>query len=133
MPKITTALLASDIDGYTDAGQAKKDAFHRAGKKFLRELATDIDLAKGEFDIRSNMGGIAVSGEITLHGESIYVQMSEYCMHRGSSIMYRTCEGHKDYCGGQNHFVKMSDLTNLSQMNAFIDECRRMTEGVAHA
>lgn len=130
MPQITPALLASDINGYTDAGQAKKDAFHRAAKKFLIKLAPQI-LTLGE--ISSNKGGIAVSGEITLHGESIYIQISESCMHRGPSIMYRTCKGFDDYCGGQNHFVKMSDLTDPSQMDAFIEECRRMTKGVAHA
>lgn len=133
MPKITKPLLADNINGYTDEGQSRKDALHRAGKKFLRELASEIGLAKGEFDIRSNTGGIAVSGEITLHGESVYIQIGESCMHRGSTIMYRTCEGRKDYCGGQNHFARMSDLANPSRMDAFIDECRHIAGSTAHA
>lgn len=133
MPKITPALLTSDIDGYTDEGQARKDAYHRDGKKFLRELASEIGLTKGEFDIRNNIGGIAVSGEITLHGESIYVQISESCMHSGVSIMYRTCKGRKDYCGGPNHSAKMLDLKNPLRMDAFIGACLNMSRSSVHA
>lgn len=133
MLKITKPLLASDIDGYTNEGQTKKDAFHLAGKKFLSELAAEIGLAKGEFDIRSNVAGVAVSGEVTLHGESIYIQISESCLHRGVSIMYRTCKGRKDYCGGTNHFTGMSDLKSQLGMDAFISECRRMAGSDVYA
>lgn len=133
MLKITKPLLTEGIDAYSNVGADKKDAFHRAGKKFLRELAAEIGLNKGEFDIRSNMGGIAVSGEITLHGESIYVQLSESCMHRGTSIMYRTCNGRKDYSGGTNRWMKISDLQDSDILDRFLLECRKMTKEMEDA
>ena len=129
--KIDKALLVKGIDGYSDAGQTKKDAYHRAGKKFLRELAKEIGLEKGAFDIRSNVAGIACSGEVDLHGESIYVQLSESCMHPGLSILYRTCKGREDCCGGRNRFVSVNDLTNNDRLESFIIECRRMVAGEA--
>ena len=128
MLKIPAALLAEGINGYSDAAQAKKDAFHRAGKKFFRDLASAIGLQKGSFDVRSNLGGIAVSGEVTLHGESIYVQLSESCMHRGCSILYRTCRGRKDFTGGQNRWLRASDMHNTENVERFVRECQQMTE-----
>lgn len=133
MLKITKPLLVENIDGYTNEGQSRKDAFHSAGKKFLRMLAEIIGLTKGEFDIRSNVGGIAGSGEVTLHGESIYVQLSESFMHRGVSILYRTCDGRKDYSGGFNRWMKMSDLQDENALDRFLLECRRMTMEMENA
>jgi hypothetical protein len=43
----------------------------------LKALADALRLSSGEFDLRSNKGGIAVSGEVTLHGDDLYVQVSQ--------------------------------------------------------
>src|SRR3546814_7738569 len=42
----------------------------------MRRLADALALDEGSFDIRSNKGGPAVSGEVTLHGEDVWVQLS---------------------------------------------------------
>lgn len=85
-----------------------KLAYHRMGRRVLRAIAAELGLQSGTFDIRSNLGGTAVAGEITLHGEHIYIQFSE-----GDSFMYRSCEGRKDYTGGANHWMLYDDLLDL--------------------
>ncbi len=55
----------------------RKREFHRLARRQLGLLAKALDLPSGSYDLRSNMAGIAVSGEITLHAERIYVQTSQ--------------------------------------------------------
>jgi hypothetical protein len=86
---------------------AKLD-FHRLGKRVLRAITAELGLQSGTFDIRSNLGGPAVSGEVTLHGEHIYISFSE-----GDSFMYRSCNGRKDYTSGANHWMLWDDLLDL--------------------
>lgn len=126
--KIKALSKLADINAYTEDAASRKSDLHRIGKAFLRGLAEDIGLEKGSFDVRSNLGGMAVSGEVTLHGESIYIQLSESCMHRGVSAMYRTCDGHKDYSGGRNNFVKLSDLADPERYDRFVRECKDMCQ-----
>ena len=51
-----------------------------------------------------------MSGEIILHGEQIYVQISLGCLGRGREIMFRRVTGRKDYCGDRNHWGDIADL-----------------------
>jgi hypothetical protein len=86
--------------------------YHALGKRVLKALAAELGLQSGTFDIRSNLGGTAVSGEVTLHGEHIYIQFSQGGM--GSDILlYRSCKGRKDYSGGGNHWMRYEDLLDL--------------------
>lgn len=101
----------SGINAYTDAGASKKDCLHREGKKFLKAIVKELGIPAGTFDIRSNMGGVAVSGEVTLHSERLYVQLSEtFGGSKGVSIMFRTVKGLTDYTGGGNNFASVNDL-----------------------
>lgn len=122
------ASLSPGIDAYTDAGAAKKATLHSAGKSFLRRLADDLGMPAGSFDIRSNKGGIAVSGEVTLHGDSLYVQLSENCIGRGAvNVMYRTCRDRQDCCGGQNNFIDASTL-QAGAYAGFVAKCKTLME-----
>ena len=56
--------------------EAAKRLFHSEGRSAMRRLADALGLCDGTYDIRSNKGGPAVSGEITLHGEEAWVQLS---------------------------------------------------------
>jgi hypothetical protein len=85
-----------------------KKIFHKQAKSDLRKLAKSLGMQTGEFDVRSNMGGIAVSGEVTLHSDTIYIQISQGFA--GNSILFRTCEHRKDYTGGNNNFAGVSCL-----------------------
>ena len=52
-----------------------KHEFHRTFLRRLSKLAKLLNLPKGTFEVRSNKGGDAVSGEVTLHSENLYVQV----------------------------------------------------------
>jgi hypothetical protein len=88
-----------------------KRLFHSRARSQLRRLATALGLSPGSYDLRSNPAGIAVSGEITLHTECLYVQASQSVMGNANSILFRTCKGRKDYVGGPNNFASL-DLLN---------------------
>ena len=88
-----------------------KREFHLHARRQLRRLADALGLAPGAFDLRSNQGGIAVSGEITLHADHLYVQACQPATGHDSGVMFRTCEGRKDYTGGRNNFASL-DLLN---------------------
>ena len=90
---------------------AAKRLFHSRARSQLRRLATTLGLAPGSYDLRSNPAGIAVSGEITLHTDRLYVQASRSVMGHDSGILFRTCKGRKDYVGGPNNFASL-DLLN---------------------
>ena len=70
---------------------------------------------KGTFDVRSNMGGIIVSGEITLHGDKIYVQLFQSCFGPDHGFLYRKCNGRKDYVGLTNRYMKWEELLNFDR------------------
>jgi hypothetical protein len=101
--------IASSPLSYNEENKA---VFHRLGKQVLKQVAIDLGLQEGTFEVRSNLGGIAVSGEVTLHGDKIYVQISQSCMGRDGDILYRSCKGRKDYTGGMNNFMGVSTLVN---------------------
>jgi hypothetical protein len=106
------ALAEGEYLGSVDGEHTeKKKQFHKLGKKVAKELAEALGWKKGTYDIRSNMSGTAGSGEITLHGETIYV-----CFTQGatrSEFMWRTCKSRKDYTGGHNHWAAWQDLADI--------------------
>ncbi len=90
--------------------QAKK-AFHLNARKALKRLAAALELPAGTFEIRSNAGGPAVSGEVTLHAETLYVQVSQFAFSApGNGILIRSCKGRKDYVGGKNNVAPLNSL-----------------------
>jgi hypothetical protein len=102
--------IAKTFPGYDEVTKAE---FHRLGKKYLKELARIMELAPGEFEIRSNKAGIACLGEVILHTRNLYV-------HLGGSLpngrfYYRAVKGMKDYTGGANAWMDYERL--LDQHN----------------
>lgn len=91
----------------------QKRSFHITGMKRLRALAKELNFVEDSFDIRSNCGGIAVSGEVTLHSERLYVQISQPATRADTGILIRTCKGRKDYVGGRNNFASLSKLEDI--------------------
>jgi hypothetical protein len=120
------AMLPEGINGYTDRALTCKLSMHTSGRAFLKRLAADLQLPLSSFEIRSNKAGPAVSGEVTLHSESLYVQVLESCVGKGGvSILYRSCAGRKDYCGGANHWTSMRKVAEGYPQ--FVDECRQLS------
>jgi hypothetical protein len=108
------------MDWYLSCAYApeQKHRFHAAARARLRNLAEAMDFAPGSFDLRSNAGGIAVSGEITLHHEHIYVQVCQPATGADSGILIRTCAGRRDYTGGPNHFAPLALLDDIPALAA---------------
>tara|TARA_R110000796_G_scaffold240940_1_gene362198 strand:- start:369 stop:746 length:378 start_codon:yes stop_codon:yes gene_type:complete len=76
-----------------------------AAREAARSIAKDLGLAPGTFDIRTCEGGIAVPGEVTLHGESLYLCLGT-SMPGGELVGFaRSCKGRKDYTGGVNRWL----------------------------
>jgi len=94
----------------------QKRRFHREAKKRLKELAGELGFTSAGHDLRTNAGGIAVSGEITLHADTLYVQVSQPATGCDSGILIRSCEGRKDYTGGPNHLCPLSCLDDIPQL-----------------
>jgi len=91
--------------------EAAKRLFHSRARSQLRKLATALGLSPDSYDLRSNEAGIAVSGEITLHADHLYVQVSQSAMGHDNGILFRTCESRTDCRGGPNNFASL-DLLN---------------------
>lgn len=95
--------------------EAKKK-FHKQAEKVLRKLAKLLGYQKNDYDLRHNEGGIAVSGEITLHSNNLYVQLSQSVV--SSGFMWRTCKGKTDYTGNRNYWTTWDQLENLEKLAA---------------
>ena len=87
-----------------------KKVFLNTGKAFLRALAKDLGLK--EYNVSTDPGGIAVSGDCSLIGmwdggsTDIYIDISQ--------LLYRTVKHIKDYTGGYNRFLYRRDLETMS-------------------
>jgi hypothetical protein len=91
----------------------RKKHFHATARARLRQLAAALRFPRGTYDVRSNMGGTAVSGEATLHHDTVYVQVCQSVMGPSRSILIRTCESRRDYTGGANHFAPIDLLDDI--------------------
>jgi len=91
MPKTSNFDFRKPV-GYD--GEAKR-AFHKHARRRLKELADALGLAPQNYDLRSNVGAIAVSGEVTRHADRVYVQACQPTTGHDTGLMFRTCEGRK--------------------------------------
>ncbi len=105
----------------THDAEAKR-AFHTQARRRLRLLGTALGLTRDGYDLRTTKAGIAVSGEIALHGDRIYVQVSQPATGHDSGILFRTCEGREDYAGGANNFASLDLLNQPNELARLIKE-----------
>lgn len=106
------ALAAGEHVGYDSE---RKETFLQGARQYLQDLARELGLPKGSYDLRVNRGGIAVSGEVTLHTDHVYVQVAQSVMGGEYALLYRTCRGRKDYTGGGNCWLTWRDLASLDE------------------
>jgi hypothetical protein len=100
-------------------GEQKKE-FHRQARIALRALAKELRFPETSYDLRSNRAGIAVSGEVILHGETIYIQVCQPATGADSGILIRTCEGRRDFEGGRNHLAPLSLLDRPARLAEYV-------------
>ena len=111
----------------------RKRRFHSAARTRLRHLAAELGFSCASFDLRSNKAGIAVSGEITLHHEHVYIQVSQPAGLADTGILIRTCEGRRDYTGGRNHFAPLSMLDDIEALAHLVRTVMTNKGGVIRA
>ena len=112
---LLTVLAARGVDHDADA----KRTFHTEARRALRRLAEALQLASGTYEVRVCAGGPAVSGEVILHGDELYVQVSIGGFGRGE-ILFRRCRGRSDYVGERNHWARMAELIDPVSLAARI-------------
>jgi len=112
---------------------AAKEAFHRDARRQLKLLADALGLPPEKFDLRSNKAGIAVSGEITLRADRLYVQVSQPATGANSGILIRTCHSRQDYVGGPNNFASLDLLNRPEELARRIKKVCRLDEDAATA
>lgn len=99
-----------------------KVRWHSQARIKLKALAAALEFAPGTYDIRSNYAGIAVSGEATLHGEHVYIQASQpFGTDNSTGLLFRRCNGRKDYTGQRNHFVSLDMLNDTEALATKIE------------
>ena len=111
-------LLGNDLGyicGERESGpNGAKKVFLNVGKTFLRAMAKDLGLR--EVTVRSNAGGIGVSGDCNLCGMwedgGIYISISQPCGGQ-NVLLYRSIRNLKDHRGGYNHFISRLELANM--------------------
>ena len=104
---------------------AGKRVFHSRARSQLRRLAVALGLKPGSYDLRSNYGGIAVSGEAVLHTDCLYVQVCQPATGHDSGILFRACKGRNDYVGGPNNFASLDLLNHPDELSRRIREACR--------
>ena len=109
----------------------RKRRSHTMARARLRDLAKELRLNAGSFDLRSNAGGIAVSGEITLHHEDVYVQVCQPATRADTGILIRTCNGRRDYSGGRNHYAPLALLDDTPALAVRVRAVMTATIGAA--
>ena len=103
--------------GYDPEG---KRAFHREARSTLRIAARHLGLEQGQYDLRSNMAGQAISGDVILHSDEIYILVSIPCFGPGREVMFRRCKGRQDYRGEHNHFCDIAVLADPVKFAALV-------------
>lgn len=87
-----------------------KRVFLSEGRSAMRRLAEALQLPEGTYDVRVNKGGIAVSGEVTLHGEEVWVRLAISSFGHDREIAYRKVRGRADHVGDRNRWASVRDL-----------------------
>ncbi len=113
-----TKIATTDVS-YNETAKAK---FLRESRKVLREIAKALGYTESQYDIRTNKAGIAVSGEVTLHSDTIYIQFSQGT---GLGILYRSVKHRRDYSGGANNWMSFKKLEDFNNAIATIKRAER--------
>ncbi len=112
-------------ENFSYCDDALKRGLHKDSAAYLRMLATELGFDRVSYDIRSNEGGIAVSGEITLHTDTLYVQISQWAADaRNLSFLIRGCKSRKDYTGMGNHSMHLRSH-NVEALLGMCEQAKR--------
>lgn len=97
-----------------------KNLFHSDGRKALRALGDALGLADDSYAITSQRGGAAISGDVTLHADHLYVRLSLDGMGAGREVMFRKVAGRRDFIGERSHWAAVHELVRPERLAARI-------------
>lgn len=100
-------IMKQDLS-YNETG---KKEFHNEGKRVLKLLAEKMGLSNNDYNLQSALGGIAVSGDVILHTDDLYVNISQI-QRSNPKFLYRTCNNRKDYSGHENNWEEIDSLSD---------------------
>lgn len=124
----------SYIYGERESGpNGAKAEFHAKGRTFLRALAKDLKFR--DYRVKSNYGGIAVSGEVYLYGtwsegNGLMLCLEEPCIGE-DVIRYNGILNMGDHAGSTNHYVSISVLRS-ADYHALVDRLSRLRREDRH-
>lgn len=107
--------------------EAAKRVFHAEGRRALQRLADALGLG-GDHEVRSNRGGPAVSGEVTLHGAELWVQLSLGALGPENAVVFRRVAGRHDHLGDRNRWASVAELLAPDRFAARIRRELRLPE-----
>jgi hypothetical protein len=94
-------------------------------RRLARYIAEQLNLPKGDFEIRVNRGGIAVPADVYLHTTKVYMNFAPSCC--GRTFYWRTCDGLKDYGCAMKHFNRSLPMfVTMHDVRRFIDEVAKV-------
>lgn len=112
-------MILQNLGDFNTRDDAMKKEFHINAKKVLLEVGKRLGLSKSDFDVRSNKAGSESSGDITFHSDKLYINIGGLSFEK---VMYRSCNGRKDYSGGSNQWTTIDNLLS----DPFIDKAKRI-------
>jgi hypothetical protein len=112
-------MILQNLGDFNTRDDSEKKKFHTNAKKVLHEIGSRLGLSKSDFDVRSNKAGSASSGDITFHSDKLYITIGGVSVEK---VMYRSCNGRKDYSGGSNQWTTIDNLLS----DSFIDKAKRI-------
>jgi hypothetical protein len=94
-----------------------KERFHSVAKRQFKALARDLGLAAGSFEIRSNAGGGAVSGEICLQHNDFRIEASNPGSKQDRGLRMHTCANRENDAkfNGNNHYAPLTWLEDAER------------------
>lgn len=119
--KIRRFISLAQSDNQLDYHDKKE--FHKLGKQYGRFLADKLGLDPVQYDVRSCLGGPAVSGEVILHCDWVYVDFSQTYL----GVLWRKCDSRKDYTGYGNRWMHYNHLVNVDKVAAELNSVRPLT------
>ena len=97
--------VAHDADAARDSAAADTIEAKRA----LARLADVLGLRSADYDLHVSAGAPSDLGEVTLHADRLYVQVTIGGFGPGE-ILFRSVRGRRDYTGGRNRWARIEEL-----------------------
>lgn len=119
-------LDAEDVHGYTPAAAAHKEKFHLGCKNFLVALGREMGLRAEHYNLTVNAGGMAISGEVSLHADRLHMWMTHDVDEDGTHLLYRKCRSRDHFGDAPTAVVWLADLKDPAKQRALVDHLMKI-------